>query len=534
MNASQPPFHATGSEAGARTLDILRRRWEIVVGVVLVCVAVAIVLHERSAKSYNATASVAFQEGTLSEQAVGVVGGGGPEPQRGANTEVLTAHSTEVALAVRNQLGLNATPAELLSAVSVETAPSANVLNIVASTHHPRESAQLANAFAQQYIAFRTRSKLESIESAQTKLTRQMETLAVGSTERANLEQTLQRLTTLRAVAGGGATIIGLAGVPSSPSGMGLGSAAAIGFVIGLALALAIVFLLESLDRRVKTLDEFEREYKLPALTAVPQSAFGAGNAEQRTDLLEPHRILRTALDFAAVTRELDTILVTSAIAGEGKTTVAVDLAHAIALAGRSVVLIELDLRHPTFARQFAVRTREGLTVALTRGRDVEELLVQPFENLPNFSVLFSGPLPPNPAELISSQKIGDLIRSLGREHDVVIVDSPPLNPVADAQMLLDNPAIHAVLLVARSGKTTREAARRARGILDRHMVEPIGLVVTGLRDASRYGYESYYTTPSTKVASAGKAARRDVPADSNGDQSGAPAKARVSTAEQH
>lgn len=534
MNATESTFHASAGETGARTLDILRRRWEIIVGVVLVCVAVAIVLHERAPKSYNATASVAFQEGTPSEQALGIATGGGPEPQRGANTEVLTAHSTEVALAVRNQLGVNASPAELLSAVSVETAPSANVLNITASTHHPRESARLANAFAEQYIAFRTRSKVESIEAAQTKLTRQMETLPVGTSERASLEQTIQRLTSLRAVAGGGATIIGLAGVPGSPSGAGLASTAAIGFVIGLALALAIVFLIESLDRRVKTLDEFEREYKLPALTAIPASAFGAGNAEQRTDLLEPHRILRTALDFAAVTRELDTILVTSAIPGEGKTTVSVDLAHAIALAGRSVVLVELDLRHPTFARQFSVRTREGLTVALTRNRDVEELLVQPFDNLPNFSVLFSGPLPPNPAELLSSHKIGDLIGALAREHDVVIVDSPPLNPVADAQMLLDNPAIHAVLLVARAGKTSREAARRARAILDRHMVEPIGLVVTGLRDAARYGFESYYTSSSAKVASAGKAARREAPQDSKGDQSGAPATTRVSTAEQH
>jgi capsular exopolysaccharide synthesis family protein len=534
MNATQPPFHAPASDTGARTLDILRRRWQIIVGCVLICVAAAIVLHERTSKSYSATASVAFKEGTLSEQAVGVVSGGSAEPQRGANTEVLTAHSSEVALAVRNQLGLNATPAELLSAVTVETAPSANVLNVIAATHNPRESARLANAFAQQYIAFREHSQLESIEAAQSRLTKQIEALPVGSAERATLSQTLQRLASLRAVAGGGATIIGLAAVPTSPSGMGLASAAAIGLLIGLALALAIVFLLESLDRRVKTLEEFEREYKLPALTAIPASAFGAGSAAQRTDLLEPHRILRTALDFAAVTRELDTILVTSAIAGEGKTTVAVDLAHAIALAGRSVALVELDLRHPTFARQFEVRTREGLTLALTRGRDVEELLVEPFENLPNFSVLFSGPLPPNPAELLSSQKIGDLIRALGRDRDVVVIDSPPLNPVADAQMLLDNPAIHAVLLVARAGKTTREAARRARAILERHMIEPIGLVVTGLRDAARYGYESYYTSPSTKVASSGAAARRDAPADANGDQSGAPATTRVSTAEQH
>jgi protein-tyrosine kinase len=106
--------------------------------------------------------------------------------------------------------------------------------------------------------------------------------------------------------------------------------------------------------------------------------------------------------------------------------------------------------------------------------------------------VLFSGPLPPNPSELLSSPKIAELIEELASDHDMVIVDSPPLNPVADAQVLLDNPAVHAVLLVARAGKTTRDEAHRAKAILDRHLVEPVGLVVTGLRDGARYGYESY------------------------------------------
>jgi Mrp family chromosome partitioning ATPase len=96
---------------------------------------------------------------------------------------------------------------------------------------------------------------------------------------------------------------------------------------------------------------------------------------------------------------------------------------------------------------------------------------------------------------------MAEIIRSLARDRDMVIIDSPPLNPVADAQILLDSPAIHAVLMVARAGKTTREAARRARAILERHHVEPLGLVVTGLRDSRRYGYESYYASPATNVS---------------------------------
>ena len=381
---------------------------------------------------------------------------------------------------------------ELLNEVKVEAAPNANILNVVATSGDPRYSAHLANAFAEQYIAFRTRSELAGIESAQGKLDQQIAALPAGSAERATLQQSLQRLGELRAVAGGGASIIGLATPVAKPTGASLTSAVLIGLLVGLALGFSLVFLLESLDRRVKTIEEFEREYRLPVLAAVPQSAFRFHLARDREELLEPYRILRSALDFAAVTRELDTLLVTSAVSGEGKTTVAVDLAHAVALAGRSVVLMELDLRRPTFTEHFDLKPGNGLTAALTRDAQVTDLLVEPFPDLPNFSVLPSGRTPHNPSELLGSPRVAEMISKLVSQDGMVIVDAPPLNPVADTQVLLNSPAIHSAIVVARVDKTARDDVRRARAILDRHMVEPVGIVVTGLRDSARYGFEAY------------------------------------------
>jgi capsular exopolysaccharide synthesis family protein len=381
---------------------------------------------------------------------------------------------------------------ELLDEVKVEAAPNANVLNVVATTHDPRLSARLANAFAEQFIAFRASSELAGIAAAQSKLQQQIGELAPGSPERAALSQSLQRLGELRAVAGGGANVIGRASPPTTPSGLGVGSTAVIGLLIGLAIALSLVFLLESLDRRVKSIEEFEREYRLPALSAVPQSTFGHQRAVARKELLEPYRILRSALDFAAVTRQLDTLLITSAVSGEGKTTVAVDLAHAVALTGRHTVLVELDLRRPTVADHFGIDGRRGLTTALTGEGTAPELLAEPISSLPNLSVLTSGRLPQNPSELLGSTQIMDIIGELNVPEGIVIIDAPPLNPVADTQVLLNNPAIHASIVIARLSQTTRDEVRRARAILDRHMVEPIGIVVTGLRDAARYGYSSY------------------------------------------
>jgi capsular exopolysaccharide synthesis family protein len=490
MSAVQQLERAREGETPANLINILRRRWAVALAVVVACLAVAIVHQRKAAKTYAGTASVAFQSGTLSDAALQVTTGGG-EPQREANTEVLLAHSRAVAEAVRAQLHLPESASELLEEVEVEAAPNANVLNIVATTRDSQFSARLANAFAQQYIAFRAKSQLSGIETAQARLQQQIGALPAGSSERTALEQSVQRLNALRAVAGGGANVIGLAG-PGKPVGKSLTTTIVLGLLIGLALAFSVVFLLETLDRRIKSLEEFERSYRLPVLSAIPQSGFRLRGAAERKELLEPFRILRSALDFAAVTRDIDTLMLTSAVAGEGKTTVAVDLAHTIALAGRRVVLIELDLRRPTFTEHFGLSATDGLTTALTSDTQLASLLVQPLPELPNLAVLPAGRIPFNPSELLGSPAIAAIISELAEDGTMVIVDAPPLNPVADAHVLLNNPAISAAILVARLGHTTRDEVARARRILDHHIVEPVGIVVTGVRDVGEYGYESY------------------------------------------
>jgi capsular exopolysaccharide synthesis family protein len=503
MSSREGARTSGGGDALANALNVISRRWLLIAGVLLVCVGLGVFKHSRAGKEYEATASVSFQSGTLAGQAL-QVGGSSSEPQREADTEVLVAHSPEVAQGVSHQLQVPAQASELLDDVKVEAAQNANILNISATTSSPRYSALLANAFAQQYIAFRTRSQLSGIDSAQGKLEKQLVALPAGSPERAALQESVQRLNSLRAVAGGGANVIGLAVAPTGPTGTGLSTTIVISLLVGLAVAFSLVFLLESLDRRIKSIEDVEREYRLSALTGVPQSAHRFRRAVEREDELEPYRILRSALDFAAVDHQLDTLLVTSAIAGEGKTTVAVDLAHAIALTGRHTVLVELDLRRPTFAKHFDLDPSRGITTVLIGAASLEEVLVEPFPSLPNLSVLPSGRLPQNPSELLGSPRIAEIISELSSEDGIVIVDAPPLNPVADTQALLDSPAIHATLMVGRINLTTRDEVQRARAILDLHMVNPIGIAVTGLRDTNYYGYNSYAAEEPTLDVEAG------------------------------
>jgi succinoglycan biosynthesis transport protein ExoP len=383
-------------------------------------------------------------------------------------------------------------------------------LNIIATTHDPQASATLANAFATQYIEFRAKSQLAGISSDEAKIREQIGGLPAKSAERVTLEQTLLRLSSLEAVAASGTSVISRAMAPTSPTGGGVAESIVIGLLIGAAIAFSLVFLLESLDRRVKTVAEFERGYRLPALVGIPRTSSRVISAESSA-LLEPYRILRSALGFTAATRELNTLLVTSAMAGEGKTTVAVNLAHVIALSGRRTVLVELDLRRPTTFGPIDLAAKRGVTTAITGAAELDELLVRPLADLQNLLVLPSGAIPHNPSELLGVERVAGLIAELAEDGSMVIVDAPPLNPVADTHVLLDNPSIDAAIIVTRIDRTTREQMRQARTILDHHKVQPIGIAVTGVRDPSRYGYGygSYEPLPETADAEPARRERR-------------------------
>jgi capsular exopolysaccharide synthesis family protein len=479
----------------------MRRRWKIVVGIVVVIVAVAVYHQATKPKVYKATSNVTFDVSSLSQTALAATAAV-PDPTRDGPTDVLIATSLSVANAVKNQLKLPESAVDLQGDVSAQVAPNANVLQITAAAPTPAGAAQLADAFATQYANFETNQQLTAINKAQASLQKQYDLSPAGSSQRATIKASILRLAPLRAVANAGTQIISSATPPATASGASVPVVALVSLLIGFALAFLIAFLVESLDRRVGTADEIEAEYGLPLLGTIPAGTPGT-DALSRSALLEPLRILRTTIELASE-RPIRTLLVTSAVSGEGKTTIAVDLAHAAALTGRQVTLIELDLRRPTFGRQFSLDPRRGFTTVVLGGEPLASMLVRPIEGLPNLRVLASGPLPTNPADLIESRATNELIKDLAGSDGLVIIDAPPLNPVADAQVLLSSPVLDAAIVVARRGVSTRDGIRRARRILDRHLMRPLGVVVNGTEDIGQYDYG--YTEDSIRFAPMGAA----------------------------
>ena len=295
--------------------------------------------------------------------------------------------------------------------MQVEAEQNANVLQITATDDDPRQAAAIANAFASEFVAFRARGDRDSIEAAQRDLQQQLDALPVDAPERQDLRDALQRLAASHALANGDARVIAKAAVPTNPSSLGLAEVLALAGIAGLALGLVGALVVESMDKRITDVASFEREYRLRALAVVPQKTFRRQGL--RADL-EPFRILRTAVDFARVTRPVRTVMVTSAVRGEGKSSVAIGLAQAIALSGRPVILVELDLRHPSLARTFSMADHGGVTNALL-GSEPNDLLQRPLRELPDLEVLAAGVLPPNPAELLEAPALDVMLRACSR-----------------------------------------------------------------------------------------------------------------------
>ena len=197
---------------------------------------------------------------------------------------------------------------------------------------------------------------------------------------------------------------------------------------------------------------------------------------DPRSPAAEAFRTLRTNLIFSSLDRPLTTLLVTSAAPDEGKSVTLANLAVTMAQGGRKTILVDCDLRHPRQHEIFGAPDRPGLTSMILDPSGVDEppLAATSVEGL---SLLPAGPLPPNPADLLSSRRMESLISSLKSRADIVLFDAPPIVAVTDAALLASK--LDGVLLVVSAGQTKREHAQRAKELLERIYVRLVGAVLT-------------------------------------------------------
>lgn len=217
-----------------------------------------------------------------------------------------------------------------------------------------------------------------------------------------------------------------------------------------------------------------------------------------KSPISEAYRTLRTNIDFSSVDEVLKVIMLTSANPGEGKSTTATNLAVTYAQADRKVLLIDSDLRKPTMHHTFSVTNRWGLTNILTGQAQPSELILK--SDIPNLDLLTSGPIPPNPSEILASKRMSSLLKELRDNYDMVIIDSPPALVVTDAQIIATK--CDGVILVVSAGTTKRAAVAKMKSSLEHVKARIIGSVLNNMdrKNGSGTYYYYYYGTKDETV----------------------------------
>jgi len=304
--------------------------------------------------------------------------------------------------------------------------------------------------------------------------------------------------------------VVDIARTPTSPITPNVPRNLQFGFLFGLACGIGLAFVLESLDTSVRNMEEVSAISTLPALGTIPLQLSSNGSFRKRlkpvspddrespalityvrpkSEAAEAYRALRTSILLSSFGAPPKVILITSASPQEGKTTISANAALVLAQRGSRVLLLDADLRRPGIDKLFGIKARGGLSTLISGVDKVEDVLI-PSSQVPSLWILPAGPIPPQPVELLGSTVMKDHLTRWRDEFDHIIIDTPPCLSVTDAVVL--SPHADRIILIARSGKTSKLALRRACDLLLRVNARVMGIVLNALDLRSHGGY--YYT----------------------------------------
>ncbi len=525
---------------------VLRRRWKLVVLVVAGFVGLTLLVSFLQTPIYAAHARVILEPAAGENPFSGPAGG---DPRRTLLNELQIIEGADVQKLVRERAGS-------ILPVDATSVPNADIVQVTVESESRTQAAIMANHYAQAYVDYRKELKVDSLQRTSDELQTQINDLdrlnktiddevrallaegrppddsryAVLSLQRTSnigsqnsLRDTLRRSEIERSLATGQARILAAAATPSTPVSPKPILNAMVAVVVGVLVGVGLAFLLEYLNESVETKEELERVLKtVPVLGTIPMVDGWKTRDETRlvskeaprSSAAEAYRTLRTAIQFVGLNQSMRILQVTSPEAGEGKTTTLANLGVALATAGERVVIVCCDLRRPRVHEFFGLSNAIGFTSVLLGHRPVWSAL-QSVPGVPRLKVLASGPLPPNPSELLSSDRTANVLAALLAEADIILVDSPPVLPVADALVLFRR--VDATLLVFSARTTTRKQAATALAMVQQVNGPLIGAVLNGVPSQAGYGgYRGRYEADETNGAGtvSGGAVR---PSNSNG-----------------
>jgi receptor protein-tyrosine kinase len=499
------PRSPEGTPSRRRALRALRRRLPIFLLVTALVPLTSVAWSLTREKEYTAGAALLFRDSGLDQAILGTptFRSTGDAARDAATNLRLTSLDVIADRTARRVAG--ETRASVRAKVAVTQQGLSSLVQIDATDRVPERAAALATTFAEEFIRFRREADRRRLADAREITKRQYQALTPAAKltpQGRQLRDRSQQLEILASLQTGGAELVQRADVPTAPSYPRPFRNGVLGLFFGAILGLILAMLVDRLDRRIQDPDEMQEEFDKPVLAAIPHSTrmlkSGATLLASEAATAEAFRMLRANLRYFNVDRGLHVVLITSAAPGDGKSTVAANLAAASAANGARTLLIEVDLRHPTLARGLGVAASPGLTHVLARDAQLDSVV----QTVPATSgaadaasgrtldVIVAGPLPPNPTDLIESERMREILREAARDYEFVVVDTPPTAVVPDAIPLVTQ--VDGVVVVGRLGKSTRESLSQLRRQLDHLDAPTLGVVVNDvtLKTAGyAYGY---------------------------------------------
>lgn len=440
-------------------LRLVRRSWRLIAAAVVVALLAGAGLTVLTPREYRAEAELFVSTGGGDSVSDLVQGGSFTQRQVATYADIVTA--PVVLGPVIDGLGLSTTSQALARQVTATVPPDTVLIGIAVTDADPVMAANLANAVAEQFTE--TIQELERVGTGESPV---------------------------------GATVVRPATVPQTPISPNVLRNIALSLILGLLIGLGVAVLRDILDTRVRGEDDVRRVSDLPTLGAVHYDKDAAEHPlvvqiDPHSPRAESFRSLRTNLLYLDPDNQPRTLLVTSTVPEEGKSTSTANLALTLAATGSTVCLIEGDLRRPRLLEYMGLVSSVGLTDVLVGRAELEDVL-QDFGH--GLRVLGCGPIPPNPSELLGSDAMRRTLHRLRSEFDYVVIDAPPLLAVTDAAVL--STLVDGTIVVVGTSLVRREQLERALGQLERVEARVLGTVLNRVPtkgpDAYAYAYESY------------------------------------------
>lgn len=522
------PSSAAGTSELRENLDIIwRRKWIIVLcAVVITFVAVTATLLFNTPKYQSATELLQRRSGVdrallgsdVLQQSSYV------DPDRNMQTAAELVKSPEVVAGVEKRLEGELEGRNPVSMISVSLVEKTDIMRIQATDTDPQMAADVANAFAAEYITWRQKVDKDILAQARIPLEAQLQSMPAeqqGTSMYQVLADKLETLKLIEAMQTGNLELVKAASVSSTPVSRGPLATGIVAFFISIVVGIGLAYLLERLDTRLRSTEEITRRIDKPILATIPRITAADGSLVTINNpsgaCAESFRLLKTNLSYIEPDSEIKSIMVTSPEPSEGKSTTIANLAVTMARAGQRVIIIEADLRRPVLSAYLGLDNAVGLTNAISGTCSLRETLqmieaqdlvigiteamvdggvaaepmIHGLNGVKPIYCVTAGPIPPNPGELAASERMGALIAEACEYADVVLVDAPPLGVVGDASSIASK--VDGVVVVMRIAQTSRKSIDAVQGFIETVPCNVLGLVVTNTKASGTHNGGYYY-----------------------------------------